>query len=126
MWKAEQGIALNKFKRKQPESESDLRIISLTPFLCKCFESIVMDWLLHIVGEKLDWGQFGGIKGIDMITYILYNQDLKEPRTVLAAMVYLDKVFNRQNHHKLINKQSDMGVPGWLFKVLQHKIFFSF
>ena len=124
-WKAEQGIALNKVKPKQPESESDLRIISLTPFLSKCFESIVMDWLLHFVGEKLDWGQFGGIKGsysshylIDMITYILYNQDLKEPRAVLAAMVDFEKAFNRQNHHKLITKLSDMGVPGWLLKIV--------
>ena len=31
-WKAEQGIPLNKVKPKQPERESDLRIISLTPF----------------------------------------------------------------------------------------------
>ena len=114
-WKAEQGIALNKVKPKQPESESDLRIISLTPFLSKCFESIVMDWLLHFVGEKLDWGQFGGIKGsssshylIDMITYILYNQDLKEPRAVVAAMVDFEKAFNRQSHHKLVTKLSDM------------------
>ena len=48
-WKAEQGIALNKVRPKQPESESDLRIISLTPFLSKGFESIVMDWLIHFV-----------------------------------------------------------------------------
>ena len=124
-WKSEQGIALNKVKPKQPESESDLRIISLTPFLSKCFESIVMDWLLHFVGEQMDWGQFGGIKGsssshylIDMIIFILYNQDLKEPRAVIAAMVDFEKAFNRQNHHKLITKLSDMGVLGWLLKLV--------
>ena len=124
-WKSEQGIALNKVKPKQPESESDLRIISLTPFLSKGFESIVMDWLIHFVGDKLDWGQFGGIRGsssshylIDLITYILYNQDLKEPRAVIAAMVDFEKAFNRQNHHKLITKLSDMGVPGWLLKII--------
>ena len=125
-WKSEQGIALNKVKPKQPESESDLRIISLTPFLSKGFESIVMDWLIHYVGEKLDWGQLGGIRGsssshylIDMISYILYKQDLKEPRAVLAAMVDFEKAFNRQNHHQLITKLSDMGVPGWrLLKIV--------
>ena len=31
-WKSEEGIALNKVKPKQPESESDLRIISLIHF----------------------------------------------------------------------------------------------
>ena len=97
----------------------------MTPFLSKCFESIVMDWLIHFVGDKLDWSQFGGIKGsssshylIDMITYILYNQDLKEPRAVVAAMVDFEKAFNRQNHHKLISKLSDMGVPGWLLNIV--------
>ena len=51
-WKEEQGIPLNKVKPEQPESESDLRVISLTPFLSKTFEKIVMDWLLHFVGRK--------------------------------------------------------------------------
>ena len=124
-WKVENGIALNKVKPLQPESESELRIISMTPFLSKSFESIVMDWLLHFVGEKLDWSQFGGIKGsssshylIDMITYILYNQDLKEPQAVVATMVDFEKAFNRQNHHILITKLSDMGTPGWLLKIV--------
>ena len=47
--------------------------------------------------------------------YILYNQDLKEPRAVLAAMVDFEKAFNRQNHHTLITKLS---VPGWLLKIV--------
>ena len=101
-WKAEQGIALNKVRPRQPESESDLRIISLTPFLSKGFDSIVIDWLIHFVGDKLDRGQYGGIKGsssshylIHMITYSLYNQDLKEPSAVIAAMVDFEKAFNR-------------------------------
>jgi len=53
-----------------------------------------MDWLLHYVGKQLDWSQFGGIKGsssshylINMIGYIMYNQDLKEPKAVVTAMV---------------------------------------
>ena len=33
-------------------------------------------------------------------------------------MVDFEKVFNRQNHNKLITKLSDMGVPGWLLKVV--------
>ena len=124
-WKTEMGIALNKAKPSNPESESDLRIISLTPFLSKTLEKIVLEWLLYFVGEQIDWKQYGGIKGssvshylIDFITYILYNQDLKEPRAVLAAMIDFEKAFNKQNHHILITKLSDMGVPGWLLKVV--------
>ena len=76
-WKIENGIPLNKVKPQQAESESDLRIISLTPFLSKTFERIVFDWLVQFVGSKMDWSQYGGIKGsssshyiIDLITYI--------------------------------------------------------
>ena len=124
-WKTEMGLALNKAKPNNPESESDLRIISLTPFLSKTMEKIVLDSLLHFVGEKIDWKQYGGVKGssvshylVDFITFILYNQDLKEPRAVLAAMIDYEKAFNRQNHNILITKLSDMGVPGWLLKVV--------
>ena len=125
-WKQEQGIPLNKSKPKQPESESEIRVISLTPFLSKTFESIVMDWLLHYIGSKMDWSQFGGVKGsstnhylIDMITFVLYNQDLKESRAVLAAMIDFEKAFNRQNHYKLMAKLNDLGVPGWLLNIIK-------
>ena len=33
-------------------------------------------------------------------------------------MVYFSKAFNRQNHNILITKLSDMGVPGWLLKLV--------
>ena len=86
---------------------------------------MVLDWLLHFVGEQIDWKQYGGIKGSstshylkDLISYVPYNQDLKEPRAVLAAMVDFEKAFNRQNHNILITKLNDMGVPGWLLKVV--------
>ena len=123
-WKEERGIPLNKVKPNQPKDEGELRIIFLTPFLSKTFERIVLDWLLEYVDKHIDWSQFGGRKGsscnhyiIDMITFILYNQDLKEPKAVLAAMVDFEKAFNRQNHHKLITKLHEMGVPGWLLNI---------
>ena len=118
-WKEERGIPLNKVKPKQPKNEEELRVISLTPFLSKIFESIIMDLLLKIVGPKIDLRQYGGLKGnscshylIDLVTFILYNQDLKEPKAVLAAMVDFEKAFNRQNHNKLITILHDLGVPG--------------
>ena len=108
---------MNKVKPNQPESESELRVISLTPFLSKVFDGI----LIHFVGDKMDRSQYGGVKGsstshylIDMISYILYNQDLKEPKAVIAALVDFEKAFNRQNHHILITKVHKTGAPGWL------------
>jgi hypothetical protein len=125
-WKEERGIPLNKVKPNQPQNEGQLRIISLTPFLSKTLERIIMDWLLEYEGDKLDWSQFGGRKGsscnhylVDMITYIQYNQDLKEPKAILAAMIDFEKAFNRQNHHILLTKLHDMNVPGWLLNVVK-------
>lgn len=122
-WKLEQGLPLK--KKNDPLTEDDLRIISLTPFSSKVFEQIVLDWLLKYVSEQLDPFQYGGRKGtsinhylIDLISFILINQDLPETRAVLTAMVDFSKAFNRQNHHILITKLCDMGVPGWLLKIV--------
>ena len=80
---------------------------------------------MEFVGDKLDWGQYGGIKGhsishylIEFTNFVLYNQDMKNPRAVLAMMIGFSKAFNRQNHNKLIQILSDIGVPAWLLKVV--------
>ena len=85
----------------------------------------MLDWLLEYVDNQIDPFQYGGRKGsssnhylIDLITFILYNQDLPESRAVLATMVDFSKAFNRQNHLILVTKLSDMGVPGWLLKIV--------
>ena len=36
----------------------------------------------------------------------------------MACMVDFSKAFNRQNHNLLVTKLSDMGVPGWLLKIV--------
>ena len=40
-------------------------------------------WLMDYVGDKLDWAQYGGLRGnsishylIEFTNFILYNQDL--------------------------------------------------
>ena len=88
-------------------------------------ESFLIDWLIEYVGDKLDWGQYGGLKGnsithylIEFTNFVLYNQDLSNPRAVLAMMIDFSKAFNRQNHNKLIKILSDMGVPSWLLKIV--------
>ena len=56
-WRIEYGTALQ--KKQNPETEDDLRIISLTKFFGKVYERFVVSWLLHYVGNKLDWGHEG-------------------------------------------------------------------
>ena len=84
-----------------------------------------MIWLLEYVGNQMDWGQYGGIKGssishylIEFVNYILYNQDLNIPHAVLAVMVDFSKAFNRINHNRIITILSRMGVPAWLLRII--------
>ena len=122
-WRVEYGVPLQKVPN--PKNEDQLRIISLTSYLSKVFEAFVIDWLMEFVGDKIDWGQYGGLKGnsishylIEFTNFILYNQDLKNPRAVLAMMIDFSKAFNRQNHNTLIQILSDMNVPSWLLKIV--------
>ena len=71
LWKTEYGIPLQKVKN--PKSEDDLRIISLTSFFNKVFEQFVMDWLMKFIGEKIDWCQFGGLKGNSISHYLIHK-----------------------------------------------------
>ena len=122
-WRVEYGIPLQ--KQENPKNEDDLRVISLTSYLSKVSEQFVIDWLLQYVQDKIDWRQYGGTKGssishylIDLVNFILYNQDLKTPHTVIAAMIDFSKAFNRINHNLIITTLSEMGVPGWLLRIV--------
>jgi hypothetical protein len=122
-WRTEYGTPLQ--KETNPETEDQLRIISLTNFLSKVFEQYVMIWLLEYVGSQMDWGQYGGMKGssishylIEFVNYILFNQDLNIPHAVLAVMVDFSKAFNRINHNRIIAILSRMGVPAWLLRIV--------
>ena len=85
----------------------------------------MVTWLLEFIGDKIDFRQYGGTKGnsvshylIELINFILYNQDSTKPTAVLACLVDFSKAFNRQDHHILITKLSDMGIPSWLLKIV--------
>ena len=112
-------------KVPEPQSEDDLRPIALTPFFSKVMEHFVVAWLLEIIGPKIDFRQYGGTKGnsishylIELINFILYNQDKKDPTAVLACLVDFSKAFNKQDHNILITKLSDLGVPSWLLRLV--------
>ena len=110
-WKIEYGLPLK--KKSNPETEDDIRIISLSPFFSKVFERFVISWLLEYLKEHLDWWQYGGQKGnsvshylIDFINFISYNQDMRNIHAVFAVAVDFSKAFNRQNHCILIELQT--------------------
>ena len=122
-WRTEYGTPLQ--KQTNPIHEGQLRIISLTNYLSKVFEQFVISWLLDCVGSQLDWGQYGGVKGssishylIDFVNFVLYNQDMKTPHATLVVMIDFQKAFNRIEHNLIITILSDMGVPGWLLKIV--------
>ena len=122
-WKIEWGTPLQ--KTQNPKNEDELRVISLTPFPSKVMEKFVMTWLLMYVGDQIDPRQYGGLKNnsishylIEIINFILYNQDFSDPIAILACAIDFSKAFNRVNHNILITKLSDMGVPGWLLNLV--------
>ena len=122
-WKLEHVVPIGKIP--MPESEDDLRPISLTAFFSKVTEHFVVMWLLEFIQDKIDFRQYGGLKGnsithylIEFVNFILSCQDSNDQTAILACMIDFSKAFNRQNHNLLITKLSDMGVPSWLLRIV--------
>ena len=122
-WKLEHVTPIGKVPT--PETEDDLRPISLTPFFSKVTEQFIVMWLMEYIKDKIDFRQYGGQRGnsithylIEFINFILSSQDSANQTAILAVMVDFSKAFNRQNHNLLITKLSDMGVPAWLLSVV--------
>ena len=122
-WKKEYVTPIGKVPL--PDTEDDIRPISLTNFFSKVAEHFVVTWLLEYIGKKIDIRQFGGSKGnsithyiIELINFILSHQEDTAPTAILACLVDFSKAFNRQDHETLITKLSDMDVPGWLLKIV--------
>ena len=116
-------------KVPSPETEDELRPISLTPFFSKVAEHYVVKCLFGYIEDKIDFRQYGGLKGnsvshylIELVNFILMNQDSADQKAVLACMIDFHKAFNRQNHNVLLTKLADMGVPGWLLRVSHQRV----
>ena len=100
-WKLEHVVPIGKVP--MPESEDDLRPISLTPFFSKVTESFVVMSLMDFIKDKIDFRQYGGLKGnsithylIEFINFILSCQDSTDQTAILAVMVDFSKAFNRK------------------------------
>ena len=109
-----------------PETEDELRNISLTADLSKDYENFLAEWLLPYIKKRIDPGQFGGLQGHSTVHYLitLYHFILKAtstssiPHAVMVALIDFSKAFNRIEHSKVIIRLSDWGVPGWLLRIL--------
>lgn len=103
-------------KIPQPESESDIRPISLTAIFSKILEDFVVSWMIEDISNYVDPRQFGSLKGssttyclLDMVHNWLKN--LEAPKCYLRAC-FLDftKAFDRINHNIVIEKLISMNV----------------
>ena len=120
-WKIEHGVALQKVKPS--ESESDLRIISKTPYLSKLYESFLCDWLMETIKPHLDPEQFG-VKGLSITHYLIKfihfiqsSLDSYIPTAVISAFIDMSKAFNRVDHCLLIEDLFAMKCPAWLIRI---------
>ena len=122
-WK--HGTALPLKKINNPYDESQTRLIEINHYLSLQMEKFVVQWLHWYISDKLDRDQFGGAKGhsvahylIEIMNFILYNQDLSEPLATILTAVDIHKGFNKIDHSITITKISDLQVPGWLLKIV--------
>ena len=52
-------------------TEDDLRPISLTAFNSKVLEQFIVEWLLEIIGDKMDFRQYEVMKGNSICHYLI-------------------------------------------------------
>ena len=85
-----------------------------------------LKWLHGFISEKLDRDQFGGTKGhsvahylIEVMNFVLFNQDLSVPVATMITAIDIHKGFNKVEHKKIITiLADDMKVPNWLLKII--------
>ena len=106
-----------------PDTEDQLRNIAKTRFLSKVYESFVGGRLIPIIKPYLDPGQCG-LKGFSITHYLIkllhfvhVILDLRQPHTVLAALIDLSKAFDRVDHTLVIQDLYGMHTPSWLLKI---------
>ena len=114
-------------KVQHPETEDDLRPISLKADLSRDYNKMLAGWLWPYIKAKLDPGQCGGQQG-ESITYylillfhfILGNTDRsdRKPKAVITTLIDFSKGFTRIRHSKVLTRLADWGVPGWILRVL--------
>ena len=112
---------------KQPDTEDELRPISLTADLSRDFNKFLVSLLLAYIRHRFHPAQFGGMKGGSITHYlilffhfILSNTDHKarNPKAIIASYIDFSKGFNRLNHNKILIRLSDWKTPTWILKIV--------
>ena len=106
-WVKEHAIVLSKLKAHNlPQNEDDLRTISKTAFLSKCFESVLEDYIMPIIDKYIDPGQCGGLKKSSVNHYLVKlldfahrTLDKKKTHCAVLCTEDLSKAYNRGSHN---------------------------
>ena len=109
----------------------DLRPISLTATLSKTCERFVADWLMELIGEKIDKRQFGSLKNsstthalLSLLHHLLNETDVPK-NAVRIFLLDFSKAFDHIDHNILLSKLSDMDVPSlitnWIRRFLTRR-----
>ena len=105
------------FKKGDKSNPGNYRPVSLTPIVCRIFESFVRDALYdHLVSTKLlSSKQFGFCKGRSTVTQLLvsiYNWMKSMDNKKAVDAIYLDfsKAFDTVPHKRLIHKLKMYGI----------------
>ena len=99
---------------------NDIRPISLTPFLAKVFESLVLKWVDSCVKPQIDDRQFGGMAGTcstDVQVEMLHKwYEATDVTGKFVRVLFLDyrKAFDLINHDILIDTLVKMELPAHL------------
>jgi hypothetical protein len=125
-WVKEEMIVLSKLKPQElPKNEDDLRTISKTPWLSKCFENILGDFILPIIDQYLDPGQCGGLKKSSIKHYLIKlldfahrTLDKSTPHCAILCTEDLSKAYNRGSHNLVVEDLHSMHVPKWTLGVI--------
>jgi len=101
--------------------ESDLRLISLTPTICKVLESFVGRRMLAAIADKFDIKHFGALRGrstthalIDILR--MWHEALDKRQSVRAVFVDYAKAFDHADHAIILHKLHDMGAPEFVIR----------
>ena len=116
LWKTATIIPIPK-KHPPKTIEKDLRTISLTPIVCKVFESIMLKRVDETLNHKLDTRQFGSISGTcttDALVEMVHQwYQAMDTNGTIVRILLLDytKAFDLINHEILISKLKAIGIP---------------